>query len=40
VIAAHRRVERMLAGPRGLRLAVGSDVHDAIRRVEAALRTA
>jgi len=40
VIAAHRRVERMLAGPRGLRLAVGGDVHDAIRRVEAALRTA
>jgi chromosomal replication initiator protein len=40
VIAAHRRVERMLTGPSGLRLAGGGDVHDAIRRVEAALRTA
>ncbi|MGL4512770.1 MAG: DnaA ATPase domain-containing protein [Lacipirellulaceae bacterium] len=40
VIAAHRRVERLLATPRGPRLTVGGDVHDAIRRVEAALRTA
>lgn len=42
VISAHRRVERLLASsePTSLSSTAGTDLSDAIRRVEAALRTA
>lgn len=41
VISAHRRVERLLSSPEPTRLSgVGGDLHDAIRRIEAVLKTA